>query len=146
MSNSAIVGQTYTQNRSVSAIVNAAVSTTGRVFLSAIFLISGLSKMAAPATTIGYIQSVGLPFAQIGFAIAVLVEILGGLALIAGYRTRVGAAVRAVFAVATTLVFHNDLADQNQLFHFIKNIAMAGGLLQVVAFGAPHLSLDARRQ
>jgi putative oxidoreductase len=146
MSNSAIVGQTYTQNRSVSAVVNAAVSTTGRVFLSAIFLISGLSKMAAPATTIGYIQSVGLPFAQIGFAIAVLVEILGGLALIAGYRTRVGAAVRAVFAVATTLVFHNDLADQNQLFHFIKNIAMAGGLLQVVAFGAPHLSLDARRQ
>ena len=69
MSNSAIVGQTDTQNRSVSAVVNAAVQFTGRVFSSAIFLISGLSKLAAPAATIGYIQSVGLPFAQIGFAI-----------------------------------------------------------------------------
>ena len=145
MSNSAIVARSHSQHRSVSAVVDTAVPFIGRVLLSAIFLISGLAKLATPAATIGYIHSVGLPFAQIGFATAVLVEIVGGLALLAGYRTRVAAAVLAAFAVATALAFHNDFADQNQVFHFFKNIAMAGGLLQVVAFGAPHLSLDARR-
>jgi putative oxidoreductase len=114
--------------------------------LSAIFVVSGLSKLAAPAATIGYIQSVGLPFAHLGFAIAVFVEIAGGLALIAGYRTRVAAAALAAFTVATALTFHNDLADQNQFFHFFKNIAMAGGLLQIVTFGSGPFSLDARRR
>ena len=120
-------------------------SLVGRVLLSAIYLLSGLSKVAAPAATIGYISSAGLPFAPLGLAIAVAVEILGGAALIAGYRTRFVAAVLAIFTVATALAFHNHLADQNQFIHFFKNIAMAGGLLQVVAFGAGRFSLDARR-
>ena len=120
-------------------------SLVGRVLLSAIYLLSGLSKVAAPAATIGYISSAGLPFAPLGLAIAVAVEVLGGAALIAGYRTRFVAAVLAIFTVATALAFHNHLADQDQFIHFFKNIAMAGGLLQVVAFGAGRFSLDARR-
>jgi putative oxidoreductase len=71
--------------------------------------------------------------------------LVGGLSLLAGYRTRVVAAVLAAFTLATALAFHNDLADQNQFFHFFKNIAITGGLLQVVAFGAGRISLDARR-
>jgi putative oxidoreductase len=113
--------------------------------MSAIFLISGLSKPPPRPTPSATSSPPELPFAKIGLAIAVFVEIVGGLALLVGYRTRVAAAVLAAFTVATALAFHNDLADQNQFFHFFKNIAMAGGLLQVVAFGAPRLSLDPRR-
>jgi putative oxidoreductase len=120
-------------------------SLVGRVLLSAIYLLSGFSKLAAPTATIGYIASAGLPFAPLGLAIAVAVEVLGGVALIAGYRTRIVAAVLAVFTVATALAFHNNLTDQGQFIHFFKNIAMAGGLLQVVAFGAGRFGLDARR-
>ncbi|MGN8276429.1 DoxX family protein [Pseudomonas sp. SMV71] len=125
--------------------LNSAVSLAGRVFLSAIFILSGVSKIGAPAMMIGYIGSVGLPFPQLALAVAIAVEILGGAALIAGYRTRATAAVLAVFSVFTALIFHSALADQNQFIHFFKNIAMAGGLLQIVAFGAGRFSLDARR-
>lgn len=117
----------------------------GRIALSAIFLLSGVSKIADPAATIGYIQSAGLPLPQLGLAVAVLVEVAGAIALIAGYRTRAVAVALAAFSVATALGFHANLADQNQFIHFFKNIAMAGGLLQIAAFGAGRLSLDARR-
>lgn len=116
----------------------------GRILLAAIFVLSGLSKVAAPAGTIGYIASAGLPLPQVGLAIAVIVELGGGLALVAGFRTRFVAAVLALFSLATALAFHNHLADQNQFIHFFKNVAMAGGLLQVVAFGAGRFALDRR--
>lgn len=121
-------------------------SLAGRIFLSAIFILSGISKIGAPAMMIGYIGSVGLPLPQVALGIAIAVEILGGAALIAGYRTRTTAAILAIFSVFTALIFHSALADQNQFIHFFKNIAMAGGLLQIVAFGAGRFSLDARRQ
>ncbi|MGH6614322.1 DoxX family protein [Sphingomonas sp.] len=123
----------------------AALPLVGRILIASIFLLSGISKITAPAMIIGYIQSVGLPFPTLGLAIAVLVEIGGGIALVLGYRTRLVAAVMAIFSIATALAFHNNLADQNQFIHFFKNVAMAGGLLQVVAFGAGRFSLDARR-
>jgi putative oxidoreductase len=116
----------------------------GRLLLSAIFILSGVSKVAAPAATIGYIESVGLPFAQFSFGIAVLVEIVGGAALVLGYRARLAAAILAAFTVTAAVAFHSDLADQNQFVHFFKNIAMTGGLLQVVVIGAGSFSLDAR--
>ena len=128
-----------------SDVAQASVSLIGRVLLSTIFILSGFSKLAAPAMMVGYISSVGLPLPQVALAIAILVEIGGGIALIAGYRARAVAAVLAVFSVATALAFHNALGDQNQFIHFFKNIAMAGGLLQVVAFGAGRFSLDARK-
>ncbi|MBW5435751.1 DoxX family protein [Bradyrhizobium canariense] len=127
-----------------SSVSLAVVSLIGRVLLSAIYLLSGLSKLAAPAATIGYITSAGLPFAPLGLAIAVGVEILGGTALILGYRTRIVAAILAIFTVATAFGFHSNLADQGQFIQFFKNIAMTGGLLQVVAFGAGRFGLDAR--
>lgn len=123
----------------------ASAALTGRVLLSAIFLLSGISKLSAPAGMIGYIESVGLPFPTLALAIAILVEVVGSIALILGYRTRLVAAGLAVFSVATALAFHNQLSDQNQFIHFFKNLAMAGGLLQVAAFGAGRFSLDARR-
>ena len=117
----------------------------GRIALSAIFILSGLSKLGDPAGTIGYIQSVGLPVPQLAFLIAVAVEIVGGVALIAGLRTRFVAAALATFSIVTAFGFHSELSDQNQFIHFFKNIAMAGGLLQIFAFGGGRLSLDSRR-
>ena len=116
----------------------------GRILLAAIFVLSGVSKLAAPAGTIAYIASAGLPLPQVGLVIAVLVELGGGLALVAGFRTRLVAAALALFSLVTAFAFHNHLADQNQFIHFFKNVAMAGGLLQVVAFGAGRFALDRR--
>jgi peptidoglycan/LPS O-acetylase OafA/YrhL len=73
--------------------------------------------------------------ARAGYAVAVATELLGGLALLIGFRVRWAAAILAVFCIATALSFHAHFADQNQLFHFLKNIAMAGGMLQIIAFG-----------
>jgi putative oxidoreductase len=122
-----------------------ALALVGRIGLSAIFLLSGISKITAPATMIGYISSVGLPFPTLALAGAIAVEVGGGIALILGYRTRIVAAILALFSIVTALAFHNALGDQNQFIHFFKNIAMAGGLAQVAAFGAGRFSLDARR-
>ena len=117
----------------------------GRVMIAAIFILSGASKLADPPGTIGYIASAGLPLPQLAFAGAATIELLGGLALVLGYRTRLVALALAIFSILAALSFHSALADQNQFIHFFKNIAMAGGLLQVVAFGGGRFSLDARR-
>lgn len=116
----------------------------GRLLLAAIFLVSGVGKLAAPTATLSYISSVGLPEPQIAYAVALLFELGGGALLLIGYRTRWAAALLAVFSVASALLFHRALGDQNQLFHFLKNIAIAGGLLQVIAFGAGAYSVDQR--
>lgn len=146
MSQSANIAQSATSEQSRSDATQASASLIGRVLLSAIFILSGFSKLAAPAMMIGYIGSVGLPFPPLALALAVIIEIGGGVALVVGYRARAVASVLALFSVATALAFHHALADQNQFIHFFKNIAMAGGLLQVVAFGAGRFSLDARRR
>jgi putative oxidoreductase len=123
---------------------SSAVALTGRVLLSAIFLLSGASKLAAPGATIAYIGSAGLPLPALAFVAAAAVELGGGLALVLGYRTRIAAALLALFSLMAALTFHSALSDQNQFIHFFKNIAMAGGLLQVVAFGPGRFSLDGR--
>jgi putative oxidoreductase len=117
----------------------------GRLLIAVIFLVSGLGKIAAPAATQGYIASAGLPVPMLAYLIAIVIEVGGGVLLVLGFQTRLVALIMAVFSVATALGFHHDFADQNQMIHFLKNIAMAGGLLQVVAFGAGALSLDGRR-
>ena len=106
---------------------------------------SGAGKLAAPAATLATIEAAGLPLPSFAYAAATLVEVVGGLLLIAGYRTRLVALILAAFAVATAVTFHTALGDQNQMFHFLKNLAMAGGLLQVAAFGAGPFSLDSRQ-
>ncbi|OHV17628.1 LysR family transcriptional regulator [Methylorubrum extorquens] len=112
------------------------VPAAGRLLMGTIFLASGLGKLAAPTAALGYIQSAGLPLPQVALAAAILVEVGGSLLLIAGYRVRLVAMILALFSIATALTFHTAFADQNQLIHFLKNLAMAGGLLHVVAFGA----------
>jgi putative oxidoreductase len=109
------------------------------------FAMSGLGKLAAYGATTAMISAAGLPVPPLAFAVAVAAELGGGLLLIAGYRARFAAGALAVFALATAISFHNNFADQNQMIHFLKNVMMAGGLLQIVAFGAGALSVDNRR-
>lgn len=124
---------------------SAYVSFAGRLLLALLFLLAGFNKLTAPAGTIGYIASAGLPFPELAYAAALFVELALAAALVVGYQTRIAAALMAAFTVVTAFGFHFNLADQNQFIHFFKNLSIAGGLLQVVAFGAGAFSLDARR-
>ena len=116
----------------------------GRLLIGLPFAMSGLGKLAAFGPTTAMIAAVGLPVPPLAYAVAVVIELGGGLLLVAGYQTRLVAIALAVFAIATAVSFHSNFADQNQMIHFLKNVMMAGGLLQIVAFGAGAISLDNR--
>jgi putative oxidoreductase len=124
---------------------NNTLSLLARLLMSAIFILSGIGKIAAPAATMGYIVAMGLPFPALALAGAIGVEVVGGLLLAFGFQTRLVALGLAAFSIVTGLIFHSAIADQNQMIHLLKNVAMAGGLLQIAAFGAGNWSLDAVR-
>jgi putative oxidoreductase len=116
----------------------------GRLMIGLPFVMSGLGKLAAIGPTTEMIRAAGLPLPSMALALSVVVEVGGGLLLVAGFKTRIVAAALALFSLATAVSFHSNFADQNQMIHFLKNVMMAGGLLQIVAFGAGALSLDNR--
>jgi len=119
-----------------------AVALAARLLLAAIFLIMGLGKLAAAEGTIGYIASVGLPFAAGIYYATIALEVIGAGLLIAGYKTRAAAAALGVFSIVAAAIFHADFADQMQFTNFLKNLAIAGGMFQLAAFGPGRLSLD----
>jgi putative oxidoreductase len=121
-----------------------AFAAAGRLLIAALFILSGLGKLAAHEATQGYIASVGLPAPLLGLTVAVIAELGGGLLLLIGYKVRLVSLVLAVFTLVLAVIFHKNLADQNQMIHFLKNIAIVGGLLQIAAFGAGAFSLDGR--
>ena len=116
----------------------------GRILIGVPFVMSGLGKVAAYGATVGYIAAMGLPVPPLAFVVAVLTELGGGLLLLSGYRARTVSLAMAVFCVVTAMFFHHNFADQNQMIHFLKNVMMAGGLLQITWFGAGAYSMDAR--
>jgi putative oxidoreductase len=118
----------------------------GRVLIGLPFAMSGLSKLAAYGPTTEKIAAVGLPLPALAFAVAVAVELGGGLLLVLGYRVRPVALALAVFSLTTAVSFHSNFADQNQMIHFLKNVMMAGGLLQIAAFGAGAISIEQWRR
>ena len=122
----------------------------GRLLISAIFIFSGLGKLAAHAAMVGFAASKGLPAADLAIWLAAAVEIFGGLAILLGFQTRIAAWVVFLYLIPVSLVFHNFWALQgmermdNQV-HLFKNVAIMGGLLFVAAFGAGAYSVDAAR-
>ncbi|RCW70517.1 DoxX family protein [Pseudorhodoferax soli] len=126
-----------------------ALALVGRILLAVLFIPAGFGKLTGFAGTVGYIGSVGLPLPQVGAALAIVVELGLGLALLVGFKTRLAALVLAVFTLAASFFFHNywavpaDKAMVQQLM-FMKNVAIAGGLLAFVAFGAGRFSVDRR--
>jgi putative oxidoreductase len=126
--------------------MNSYLAFIGRILIGLPFAMSGLSKLAAYGPTTEMIGSAGLPFPPLAFAVAVAVELGGGLLLVLGYRVRPIALVLAAFSLATAVSFHSNFADQNQMIHFLKNVMMAGGLLQIAAFGAGAISVEQWRR
>ncbi len=123
----------------------------GRYLLAIIFVFSGWGKITGFAGTTAYMASKGMPMPQVLLPGAILVELGGGLALMLGWKARWAALAIFLFCIPTTLVFHNFWAlpadqAQNQMIHFLKNLALMGGLLYVVAFGPGALSLDGLRR
>lgn len=121
-----------------------------RLLLAALFLPAGIAKITGFASTVGYIESVGLPMATLAAIAAIVLEVAGGIALIIGFGTRFAALALAFFTLVASFIFHAywavpaDQAYVTQLL-FFKNIAVAGGLMSLAAWGAGGWSLDARR-
>ena len=120
------------------------INVASRVLLAHIFVISGWSKIAGYAGTQAYMTSVGLPGAFLPLVIAL--ELLGGVALIVGFHTRWVALALAAFSIVAALIFHNNFADQMQMIAFMKNLAIAGGLLVLSQTGAGAPSVDAAKR
>jgi putative oxidoreductase len=122
----------------------------GRVLLALMFVMAGFSKLGNIAGTAGYIASVGLPMATALAVLTGVFELVAGLALAVGFQTRWAALSLGVFTLLASVLFHKFwavAADQQfvQQLMFMKNLAVAGGMFMVAAFGAGPVSLDARR-
>lgn len=115
----------------------------GRILISLIFVTSGFNKLVNFAGTSAYMESAGVPGMLLPLVIAV--ELLGGLAVILGWHTRVAAFLLAGFSLLSAALFHANFGDQMQMIMFMKNLALAGGFLMIVALGAGAFSLDNRR-
>ncbi len=118
-------------------------SLAGRVMIALIFVLAGLSKISAIEGIQGYMEAMGL----LGILIypTILFEVAAGLAIIAGFKTRYVALALAGFSLLSALIFHNQLGDQMQFILFMKNVAIAGGFLLLVRYGAGELSIYNRR-
>ena len=116
------------------------VELVGRIFLSALFLIEGIGKLFAQEQVITYMEDYGVP--GILFIPAAVVEILFPLLLIVGYKTRLVVLVMALFTLTVAIIFHTDFSDGMQLIFFLKDLAIAGGFMIIIAYGANKFSLD----
>ncbi|MDF2367605.1 DoxX family protein, partial [Sneathiella sp.] len=114
----------------------------GRIFIAILFVPAGFAKITGYSGTAGYMESVGVP--GILLPLVILVELGGGLAILAGWQTRIVAFLLAGFCLVSALLFHLQPGDQMQMILFMKNIAIAGGFLFLVANGAGAYSLDRR--
>jgi putative oxidoreductase len=123
----------------------------GRILLAAIFIISGFNKFSDFSGTAGFMSGAGLPAAEFLLVLTILIELAGGLLIVLGLYTRQLSLILFLFMIPVTAVFHNpwaagDLAQvQQQMIHFLKNLAIMGGLLHLSAFGPGYFSIEARQ-
>ena len=112
----------------------------GRILISGLFFLNGIFKINNYEGTVDWMESFGLP----GILIipAIILEIVGPILIILGYKAKISAALLSLFCIATAVIFHNDFSDQMQLGSFLKNIALAGGFLFIFINGTKDFSLD----
>lgn len=123
------------------------VALIGRWLVSAIFVMSGFEKLGGFAGSVAYAQGAGLPMPQVAVAIALVIELVGGLMVLVGFRARLGAFAVAVFSATAAFAFHRywSLPADKQTLDFLffwKDLGLAGGMLMVMAFGPGRLSID----
>jgi len=118
----------------------AAAALIGRLLLATLFLLEGWSKLRGYGPAAAYMERYSVP--ALLLPLVILVELGGGLLLAAGWLTRWAAPALALFSIAAALIFHLNFADRNQVLHFEKDLAIAGGLLALFAFGPGRYALD----
>lgn len=116
----------------------------GRLAMSALFFHSGFNKAMAAKATIAMFARQGVPAPEAVFVLALIIELAVAAALVVGWKVRWSAFILAAWCVATALFAHYRPGDRGQMIHFLKNIAMAGGFLQIMAFGPGRFSIDRR--
>jgi putative oxidoreductase len=122
----------------------------GRILLAAVFVLSGINKLGNFTGTAAFMSGAGLPMAEVLLVATIAIELICGMMLVLGWRARFAAAVLLLFMVPVTAVFHNPWAAgdqemaQQQMIHFLKNLAIMGGLLNLMAFGSGGYSIKAR--
>lgn len=119
----------------------------GRIFLALLFLIAGIGKITGFAGTVGYMEAYGVPMAQLLAVVTIVIEVGGGILLIVGWQTRWAATALFVFTLVVTPIFHAFWAvpadqEQLQMIMFLKNLAIMGGLLYVMAHGAGQMAMQ----
>ena len=113
-----------------------------RICLCLIFLKAGIGKIFGYSSTVEMMANKGLPIADVLLIFTIAFQLLGGLSLLLGYKVKLGSILLILFLIPATLVFHNPLADPNEINAFLKNIGLIGGLLMVIYVGAGALSID----
>ena len=114
----------------------------GRVLLAIMFVVAGYGKIGGYAGTQGYMESMGVPGMLL--PLVIILELGGGLAIIAGWQTRIVAILLAGFTLLAAFTFHLDFADRMESIMFMKNLSVAGGFLLLAAYGPGALALDNR--
>jgi putative oxidoreductase len=117
----------------------------GRIMIALIFLQSGIEKFTSYSMTLGYMTKAGLPFPQVLLVVSAVVEIGCALGLILGLKTRLAAIGLVIWMIPVTLIFHNPAAGGDAMIHFMKNVAITGGLLVLFAYGPGAWSLGRSR-
>ena len=117
-----------------------------RICLCSIFIKSGIGKIFGFGSTAAMMTNKGLPIAEVLLIFTIAFQLLGGISLLFGYKVKLGSILLILFLIPATLVFHNPLADPNEINSFLKNIGLIGGLLMVIYSGAGALSIDKSTQ
>lgn len=140
---SAAIQTSTPSSSSIGSALRPATELVGRILLAALFLLSGVGKMAAYHPTAGYMSAMGVPAALL--PLVIVTEVAGALAVMAGWRVRLVAVALAGFTLLSGLLFHANFGDQMQMTMFLKNLSIAGAFLMLAANGAGRYSVDARQ-
>ena len=129
------------QNRRQSSAIDNYLSLLARICLSAIFIWSGTNKIINPVATMENMSAHGMPFTSVFLVGAIALEIMGGLSVLLGIKTRWGAAMLIVFLIPATLIFHTDFSTEIEQAMFLKNLGILGGLLMLIRYGGGSIVL-----
>jgi len=114
----------------------------GRLLMSSLFIWAGVGKLRNPGGTAQYFAHVHVPVPSVAVWVVIVIEVIGGLAILLGFKTRWAAAVLAIFCLITAFGVHLPAGDMPNMINFYKNLVMAGGFLYVVTYGAGGISID----
>ena len=116
----------------------------GRLLMSSLFIWDGIRQLRSPSVFAQYFASVHVPLPNVAIWISIPIHLLGGMALLVGFKTRWAAALLALSCVGAAFGVHLPIGDQDNMIHFYKNLVMTGGFLYVIAFGAGAVSIDGK--